>query len=254
MKSLIVANWKCNPETLKEAEILIASVKRGIKGIKNTEVIVCPPFLYFLSPGFQMPGFKLGAQNCFWEQKGPYTGEISPGQLKNLGCSYVIVGHSERRAYLGETDAKANKKLKAALEQKLNPILCVGETEKQRKLGTTENVLKRQVLSALKGISAAKAALITVAYEPVWAIGTGNACGFEEAKEASRLIRKVIAGLYGKELADEIRIVYGGSVNGKNAAGYIKKSLVQGLLVGGASLDPKEFIKIVKSVFAQNSD
>lgn len=249
MKSLIVANWKCNPTTQKEARKLFVLVKKGVKNIKKAEVVICPPFVYLFSVAVGEGGLGFGSQNCLWEQKGAYTGEISPLMLKSAGCQYVIIGHSERRTYFGETDEIVNKKLKAALEVKLTPILCIGETKKEREEGGAENVLKKQIILAFGGIPVSKITKnFTVAYEPVWAIGTGNPCDTDEAQKMRLLIRKIISEIYNRKISESIRILYGGSVNSKNAANYIKEAGFQGLLVGGASLVAEEFIKITKSV------
>ncbi len=254
MKTLVVANWKCNPTTLKEAKQLFNLVKRGAGKIKKTEVVICPPFIYLTilkrAPAFAKSygGLAFGSQDCFWEKSGAYTGEISPAMLKDLGCQYVIVGHSERRRYFEETEEIINKKLKAVLETKINPILCIGETQEERKQEKTESVLRNQITSGLKGVSAVKFSKITIAYEPVWAVGTGNPCNVEEAQKMGLLIRKIISESYNSKTAKNLRILYGGSVNSKNAAGYIKEARLQGLLVGGASLNAKEFIKIVETV------
>ena len=234
MKILVVANWKMNPSTLAEAKLLFNSVKKGLKNVKNVEVVICPPFVY-------LPILKTnGAQDCFWQEKGPFTGEVSPAMLRDLRVKYVIIGHSERRA-LGETDQMINKKIKAAISAKLKPILCIGETEEERKKGKTNKVLKIQLEKNFKSILNLKSKILNliVAYEPVWAIGTGRACGIPEAKEANLFIRKTIKNL---------PLLYGGSVNSKNAANYIKEAGFQGLLVGGASLNANEFIEIVKNV------
>ena len=225
MKSLIIANWKMNPQTLAEAKQLFDSIKKGISNIKNIEIIICPPFVFIPNLTPQISNLKLGAQNCFWEAKGAYTGEISPLMLKKLGCRYVIVGHSERRRYFGETDEMINKKIKAVLKNGLKPVLAVENTVQCEK--------------CLKGISKKELKKIILAYEPIWAIGTGKACGISEAKKANLEIRKVFK---------ENVILYGGSVNSQNAGNYMKEAGFQGLLVGSASLKPKEFIKIVKAV------
>lgn len=238
MKPLIIANWKCNPQTLAEVKRLFNSIVKGTKNVKNTEVIICPPFLYILKIQNTRYKIKIGAQDCFWEEKGAFTGEISPPMLKNLGCRYVIIGHSERRK-LGETDEMVNKKIKAVLKVKLKPILCIGETEKERKQGKTFKILKSQINQGLKGISKKDFKNLILAYEPVWAIGSGNPCGIPEAKKASSFLRKIIKN---------IPFLYGGSVNSQNASDYIKKAGFQGLLVGGASLNPKEFVKIAKVI------
>jgi len=250
MQKLIVANWKMNPQSLKEAKRLFNSVKNWIKRhsnvLKNIGIIICPPFVYL--PGFALStsnlrhrtsNISLGAQDLFWEEKGAFTGEISPKMLKNLGVEYVIVGHSERRKILGETDEMINKKLKAAIKTKLKPILCIGETEKERTSGKTFQVLKNQLKKALNGTSNVKlqTSNLIIAYEPVWAIGTGNPCKPEDAKEVLLFLRKIL----------KFPILYGGSVNSKIAKDYIEVGF-DGLLVGGASLDPKEFIEIIKGI------
>lgn len=248
MRPLIVANWKMNPQTLAEAKQLFDSVLLGVKNISKAEVVICPPFTD-LTVG-RLTALKLGGQNCFWEKEGAYTGEVSPVMLKDLGCQYVIIGHSERRRYFKETDEIVNKKLKAALDTKLTPILCIGETEEEREEGEVQEVLKKQIGFDLKGVSSSKlqASGLCIAYEPIWAIGTGNPCDTEEAQKMGLLIRKIISGLYSRAISKNLRILYGGSVNSKNAAGYIKEAGFQGLLVGGASLKAREFIEIIKRV------
>ncbi len=236
-KKIIIANWKMNPENLKKAQKLFKSIK--VKS--EAEVVVCPPFIYLSS----LKGS--GAQNCFFEEKGPYTGEVSVSMLKDLGCKYVIIGHSERRKHFQETDELINKKLKAVLNKGLSPIFCIGETGEEREEEKTEQVLLKELEQGLKDIPLSKIANLNIAYEPIWAIGTGNACDVEEAQKMGLLIRKIISKLYNPYISKKIRILYGGSVNSKNASGYIKEAGFQGLLVGGASLDAKEFIKIIKA-------
>jgi len=241
MKPLIVANWKMNPQTLAEANRLFNSVKNGVKNIKKVEVVICPPFLYlfdFLSRWIKSQILKLGAQDCFWEEKGAFTGEVSPTMLKDLGCKYVIIGHSERRA-LGETNEMINKKIRAVLKANLRPILCIGETEKERKEEETKKVLKNQLEKSLNCLISQSLNRLIIAYEPVWAIGTGRACGIPEAQAVDLFLKKIIKN---------VSILYGGSVNSQNARNYIKKAGFQGLLVGGVSLNAKEFIKIVKDI------
>ncbi len=231
MKPLIIANWKMNPQTLTNAKKLFNVVKKGVKNIKNVEVIICPPFIYLptlrasaFAKGYG--GLALGSQNCFWEDEGAFTGEISSFMLKNIGCKYVIVGHSERRRYFKETCVMVNKKLRAALANNLKPILCVDSIN--------------QVKRGLKGISKKEIKKIVIAYEPIFAIGTGKACSISKAKEMNFSIRKI--------LGETATILYGGSVNPKNAKDFIEKAQFQGLLIGGASLNPKEFVKIIKKV------
>jgi len=249
MKPLIVANWKMNPQRLALANQLFNSVKKGLRKIKNVEVVICPPFVYLATnKKRQATRIKLGAQNCFFKEKGAFTGEISPVMLKDLGCNYVIVGHSVRRRYFGESDEMINEKVKATLAAKLNPIFCIGEIEEERKQDKTKDVLKYQIQQGLKGISRKKIKNLIIAYEPVWAIGTGNSCKIEEAQKMGLLIRKIIAKKYSFSIAKKVKILYGGSVNSQNAKFYIAEANFHGLLIGGASLKAKEFIKIVKIV------
>ncbi|MFC1663819.1 triose-phosphate isomerase [Patescibacteria group bacterium] len=246
MKPLIVANWKCNPQTTKEAKRLFNLVKGGMN--KNVKVVICPPFIFLLKLEVKNSGLELGGQDCFWEKGGAFTGEISAGQLLDLGLKYVILGHSERRIHFNETDEMINKKIKATISSKLNPILCVGESERERKGGKTFNVLKSQIEKGLKGISKKEIKNLIVAYEPIWAIGTGRPCNIAEAQKTRLIIRKILSRLFGSFLAEKISIIYGGSVHSKNARSYIKEAGFDGLLPGGASLKAKEFIKIIKSV------
>jgi triosephosphate isomerase len=239
---IIAGNWKLNPQTLKEAKFIFNFVKRNAKKFRNVKIIIFPPFLYlsyFLK--FKIPkNLSLGAQNCFWEEKGAFTGEISPTMLKNLKVEYVILGHSERRRYFGETDQIINKKLRVVLKTKLKPILCIGETKKERKEGKTFKVLKRQIKKAFKDLSSRtyyNISSVIVAYEPFWAIGTGLACDPKKAREVLVFLRKILK---------KNKILYGGSVNLKNAKNYIDEGF-DGLLIGGASLRPKEFIQIIRN-------
>jgi triosephosphate isomerase len=242
MKNLVVANWKCNTTTAKEAKALFEKVKKGARN-KNAEVVICPPFVYL--PLFK--GLTLGGQNVFWEEKGAFTGEVSPFMLKDLGIDYVIIGHSERRKYFNETDEQINKKIKRALSARLKPILCIGETKEEWERGKKSEVLERQIKEDLKAVSRDEVKNIVVAYEPVWAIGTGNNCSVDETMSSVLFIRKVVSKLYNREIAAKMRILYGGSVKSENSASYIKEAGTNGLLVGGASLNADEFIKIVKS-------
>ncbi len=250
MKPLIIANWKCNPTTQKDAKNLFELVKKGIKNIKKAEVVICPPFIYLPLLG----NLSLGGQDCFWEEKGPYTGEVSPEMLKNLGCEYVIIGHSERRKNFSETDEMVNKKLKKSLSAELSPIFCIGETSEERKNKKTESVLKREITEGLRGIAQEEVLKITIAYEPVWAISKGDPYQTKEIptpeniKKISFYIKSLLSEIYNKKTAENIRIIYGGSANSENARGFIKEAGMQGLLVGGASLIAEEFVKLVKSV------
>ncbi|NCO80459.1 triose-phosphate isomerase [bacterium] len=233
MKKLIVANWKCNPTTLKEAKLLFNSVKNGVKNIKNVEVVICPPFIYLSNIQHLKSDIQFGAQDCFWEQNGAFTGEISPSMLKDLGVDYVIIGHSERRKYQQEKDSMINKKIKAALKIGLKPILCIDKTSQIRKL--QRSVKMNEVHRLKKDFWGA-----IIAYEPLFAIGTGKPCSVDKAKKMRIAIKK--------KLNKNIPILYGGSVDSQNARDYVKKAGFQGLLVGGASLNAQEFIKIVKNV------
>lgn len=217
MKPLIVGNWKCNPDSLVEAKKLFNSIVKGVK--KNSMVAICPPFVYLSE--LKNKKVKLGAQDCFWEEKGAYTGEISPLMLKKLGCLYIIIGHSERRKCLKETDEMIDKKIKLVLRSGLKPILCIAN------LGQLKN--------SLKGVKN-----LILAYEPVFAIGTGKACSVEKARKMRISIKK--------KLGKNIPVLYGGSVNSHNAGSYIKEAGFQGLLVGGASLSANEFLNILKNI------
>lgn len=240
MKPLIIANWKLNPASRKEASQLFDAVKKGVKAVKDVEVVICPPFVHL--PLFS--GLTLGAQDVFYKEKGAFTGEVSPLMLADLGVEYVIIGHSERRLLFSESNDSINKKIKGALMTGLKPVVCVGEQEGQEK----HAVIEEQVREAFKGLSAGQAAQVAVAYEPVWAIGTGKNCSPNETLKSLLLIRKIITGLYNRETAEKVRILYGGSVKAGNAPAYLKEAMADGLLVGGASLDAAEFTEIVRAV------
>ena len=247
MKTIIVANWKCNPLTLKESLALFETVKKGVDKVKGVEIVICPPFPFVLAIK-PISNLSLGGQDCFWEQAGAYTGEVSPKILKDLNCEYVILGHSERKYWLGETSEMISNKIKAALSAGLKPIFCVGETEEERDMGNTQNIIQLQLENGLKNISKKDVGDIIIAYEPVWAIGSGRYCPVDEAQTMGLLIRKFIAHLYSRNISEDVKIIYGGSVNSQNAADYVKEARLQGLLVGGSSIKPKEFIEIVKNV------
>jgi len=212
------------------------------------QIVVCPPFTD-LTPALESTkdsNVAIGAQNLHWEKEGAFTGEISANMLLALGCTHVIIGHSERRQYFAETDDTVNLKLKTALEAGLTPIVCVGEVLEEREAGLTEDVLRRQCLRAFHKISNKKAAKLVIAYEPVWAIGTGKTATPQLASEAHSLIRGEAAKTFGQEFADQLRILYGGSVKPENAKALMAEEEIDGALVGGASLDPKSFAAIVK--------
>jgi triosephosphate isomerase len=245
---LVAGNWKMN-KTAAEARDLVATMGTMLREIANVEKVLCPPFLAIpaLAEILAGSGIGLGAQNLYWEEKGAFTGEVSPGMVREF-CNYVIIGHSERRTYFGETDESVNRKLHAAMKVGLIPIVCVGETLEQYEAGSTSDVVHRQVTLGMTGVSAALAPKIVVAYEPVWAIGTGKASSGENANSVHRdVIRPALAELFGPEIAVQIRILYGGSVTAANASEFFGNSDIDGALVGGASLKPDEFVAITKA-------
>lgn len=248
MKPLIIANWKCNPKTKTEAQKLFNLVKRGTEKKWGGKIVICPPFVYLSI--LKASNLILGGQDCSREESGPFTGEVSAKMLKDSGCRYVILGHSERRRHFGETDEIINKKIKAAIKAKIKPIFCVGETSKEREKGKAEKVIKLQLEKGLKGIKKTEIKNLVLAYEPVWAIGTGKACSTNEAQAMSLFLRKIIAKLYSLTASRNLPILYGGSVNSKNAKDYIVEARMDGLLIGGASLVVKEFIKIIKDTYS----
>ncbi len=246
-KPIMAGNWKMN-KTVEEAILLVSELGMLVDDVKDTEVVVCPPFIALdavIEAGVKSK-IAFGAQNMYWEEKGAFTGEISPVMLQNMGCKYVIIGHSERREYFGETDETVNKKLRAALRFDLIPIVCVGEKLEDREKGTTEEVIRKQVEAGFSGLDQEQAAGLVVAYEPVWAIGTGKTASDEDAQKVIGFIRKIIGGMYGKDAADRVRILYGGSVKPENISGLMQQPDIDGALVGGASLDAKVFTSIVK--------
>jgi triosephosphate isomerase len=240
----IAGNWKMNT-TATEAERLVLEMLEKLDRIEGVEKVLCPPFvsLVAISMMLQSSSIKLGAQNMYFEAKGAYTGEISPLMLGEL-CEFVILGHSERRWCFGETDEIINKKVRAASTNKLKPILCVGERPEENEAGKTEEVISRQVTAALSGIEPVRD--LVVAYEPVWAIGTGKAASGKQAGVTIEFIRDVVAKLWNKSIAQDLRIVYGGSVTSANIAEFISHPEIDGALVGGASLKAEEFVGIVE--------
>ncbi|MEK7647033.1 MAG: triose-phosphate isomerase [Patescibacteria group bacterium] len=245
MKKIIIANLKMNPATLGEAEKLLKEIKRG-RTSRGMEVVFCPPFVY-LGALYKKVGMgvKLGAQDAFWKEFGAFTGEISPLMLKKMGVSYVILGHSERREHLGETDQMINHKVKAALKVGLKVVLCVGERE--RVPDELPPLVRQELVAGLAGISKRLARNIIVAYEPLWAIGTGHPDSPENLFEMSIYIRRIILDIFGKPAAHNMPVLYGGSVDDKNARAFLEADGVNGLLVGGASLDAKKFKKILEA-------
>lgn len=246
-KTIIAGNWKMN-KTIPEAIELVNGLKRSLLDIEDAEIVICPPFtaLSEVSEMVINSNIALGAQNLFWEEKGAYTGEVAPSFLKDAGCKYVIIGHSERRQYFGETNETVNKKIKAALKSGLNPIVCVGEKLEEREKGKAFEVVNDHVVNGLKGITEEQLESCVIAYEPVWAIGTGKTATPEQAQEMHKFIRKLIAELYSAKAASMIRIQYGGSVTADNAASLMEKPDLDGALVGGASLKVEMFTDIVK--------
>lgn len=245
---LVAANWKMN-KTVEEARSLVYAMSARLREIKGVEQVLCPPFTSLLAVHalLEGSGLGLGAQNMYWEEKGAYTGEISPVMVKEL-CQYVIIGHSERRTYFGESDASVNKKVKAALANGLVPVVCIGETLAENEAGKTSEVLIRQTMDGLKDIPTEQAGAIVIAYEPVWAIGTGRASsGIQANAVVADVIRPALIALFGTEIAQATRVLYGGSVTAANAAEFFGQPEIDGALVGGASLKPAEFIKIVEA-------
>ena len=246
-KKLIAANWKMF-KTPDETFAFIQAFLREVSGHNRDEIVLCPPFVDIPTAvqAARHSHVQIGAQNMYWEKEGAFTGEISGKMILAAGCTHVIIGHCERRQYFGETDETVNRKLLAALDAGLVPIVCVGEVLQEREAGLTEEVLRRQVMGAFRSISGDKAGPIIVAYEPLWAIGTGKTATPAIAADAHRVIRAEAAKAFGQSAADNLRILYGGSVKPDNATALMAQSEIDGALVGGASLDPKSFTAIVK--------
>jgi triosephosphate isomerase len=247
-KKFVAGNWKMNT-TLAEARALAAAVVEGVGASPAADVAVCPPFVWLAAVADALKGspVALGAQNVHYEKKGAFTGEISPAMLKEVGCKYVIVGHSERRHILGEADSAINMKVHTALEEGLRVILCVGETLAERERNLQERVFQRQVYAACAGLTDEQFDRLVMAYEPVWAIGTGKVATPEQAQQAHHNIRGRMAQLYGEKIAGRLPILYGGSVTADNAAGLFSQPDVDGGLIGGASLKADSFLAIVKA-------
>ncbi|MET3852181.1 triose-phosphate isomerase [Paenibacillus sp. OAE614] len=243
---IIAGNWKMF-KTVPEAKTFIEEVK-GKAEVEGVESVICAPFtnLPALVEAVKGTSIKIGAQNLHFEDNGAFTGEISGVMLKDLGVDYVIIGHSERRQYFAETDETVNKKVQAAFRHDLTPIVCVGEKLEEREAGQTKDICKVQTEEAFQGLSAEQAAQVVIAYEPIWAIGTGKSSTAQDANEVISYIRSLVEGLYGKEVADQVRIQYGGSVKPENVKEYMGQSDIDGALVGGASLQPASFIQLVE--------
>ena len=244
-KPIIAGNWKMN-KTPAEAEQLVTELIPLVKDAK-CDVVVCPPYVDLAVVAKLLAGtnVKLGAQNIHWAPKGAFTGEVSADMLLAMGVSYAIIGHSERRQYFGETDEFVNKRAKAALQANITPIICVGETLDQREKGVTDTIVSKQTVAALAGIEADEVVRIVIAYEPIWAIGTGKTATAEDANTTIKVIRDAIAGVYGKKVAEEVRIQYGGSMKPANAAELMAMPEIDGGLIGGASLKSEDFAKVV---------
>ncbi len=251
-RPLIAGNWKMY-KTITETRHLVSELVPGLQAVNGVEKAICPPFTALLAASALLEGtdIRLGAQNMHWESSGAYTGEISPMMLAEL-CHYVIIGHSERRTYFGETDETVNLKIRAALKQSLTPIFCVGETLRENEAGRTAEVVSRQVREGLKGVdlmlSGDFETELVIAYEPVWAIGTGKAATSEGANMVIKdIIRPALAEQYGVDLAQAVRVLYGGSVKAENAHEFFHAPDIDGALVGGASLKSADFIRIVQA-------
>lgn len=245
---LVAGNWKMH-KTIAESRQLISEMIGGLLEVESVQKVLCPPYTALLAASALLEGsnIELGAQNMHWEEIGAFTGEISPLMISEL-CSFVIIGHSERRTYFGENDSMVYKKVRSALKNKLNAIVCVGETLEQREAGQTTDVVSKQVLGGLRGIELTHFESLIIAYEPIWAIGTGRAATPADASQVIHdIIRPQLNKLFGDNGSNEIRVLYGGSVNADNAVSFFNQEDIDGALVGGASLKPKDFIEIVKA-------
>jgi len=245
-RPIIAGNWKMN-KTSTEARDLASKLIPLVSGVKDRDIVLAPPFTSIPAVAETIKGtnMALSAQDLFWEEKGAFTGEISAEMLLDLGCKYVIIGHSERRQFFGETDETVNKKVRQALNKGLLPIVCVGELLSEREAGKANEVIERQVVGALKGVAAAEMRKIVIAYEPVWAIGTGKTATPDQANEIHAFIRQKIKSMYNGDVADSLRIQYGGSVTPENVSTLMAKPDIDGALVGGASLKPESFAALV---------
>ncbi|UCC66191.1 MAG: triose-phosphate isomerase [Deltaproteobacteria bacterium] len=246
-KPIIAGNWKMH-KTVGEAIDFVTSLQKELEGWERTEVVVAPSFTALASVAERLRGGRiaLAAQDVCWEEEGAYTGEVSPLMLRDVGCQYVIIGHSERRAYFGESDETVNKKVKAALSHDLNPIICVGESLEEREHGDTFRVVEGQVKEDLRGVDAEAARNMVIAYEPVWAIGTGKTASPGQAQEVQSFIRGLLSDMFSPALAEVIRIQYGGSVKPDNIDELMAQPDIDGALVGGASLEVGSFARIVR--------
>jgi triosephosphate isomerase len=246
-RPIIAGNWKMY-KTVAEARKLALEVRNATLGVADEiDVVLCPPAgaLYAVGEVIRQSKVRLGAQNCYWEDEGAYTGEISPRMLKDLGCDYAIVGHSERRLYFGETDEGVSKKAKALIRNRVSPICCFGERLEEREAGATRDVVRGQVLGSLRDLGPEEMLQTVLAYEPVWAIGTGRTATPDQAQEVHALVRNILIDLHGLEVALRVRIQYGGSVKADNIGALMAQPDIDGALVGGASLDAASFTRIL---------
>ncbi len=244
---LLAGNWKMH-KTVGESEELVRALLADLGDVTDREVAVCPPFTALAAVRALLEGqpIALGAQDVFYEQQGAYTGAISPLMLKDVGCTYVIVGHSERRQYFGDDDATVNRKLRTALANDLRPIMCVGESKPQRDAGQAEAIVIAQVRAGLAEVTAAQMAAVVIAYEPIWAIGTGDTCATDDAQAMHQAIRRTLTDMYDETTAAGVRIQYGGSVKPDNVDELMAQPDIDGALVGGAALKADSFLRIVK--------
>lgn len=247
-KPFVAGNWKMN-KTVEQARVLVSEMLPGLQAVKAVERVLCPPFTSLMAIAAMLSGtdIGLGAQNMHWEAAGAFTGEIAPAMVREF-CHYVILGHSERRTYFGETDETVNRKVRAAFAHGLIPIVCIGETLAENESGRTAEVVSRQIEQGLKDLTPEQASGLVIAYEPVWAIGTGRAASGEDANRVvAEVIRPTLAKMFGSAVAETIRVLYGGSVTAANAAEFFSQPQIDGALVGGASLKAAEFVKIVEA-------
>lgn len=245
-RKIIIGNWKMN-KTVTETIRMITELKGLVSGKQDVDIVVAPPFVALAAAEIAAQGtpIQISAQNVHWDDSGAYTGEVSPPMLVDVGCKYVVIGHSERRTHFGETDQMVNRKVKAALENELIPVICLGETKAQRAGGKTFDVVETQLREGLRGVADTDAGLLVVAYEPVWAIGTGDTATPAIAQEAHNFLRDKLAVIFRKDLAQEIRILYGGSVHKDNIKDLMAQPDIDGALVGGASLEAKGFAELL---------
>jgi triosephosphate isomerase len=246
-RPIIAGNWKMN-KTIDQSLDLVTKLKSEVAKVNDVDIVVCPPFtaLFAVSKAVRRTNIFLGAQDIYWEEKGAYTGEVSPGMLTDIGCRYVIIGHSERRHLFAETNQSVNKKVKTALKFDFIPIMCVGERLEERERGATEGVVREHITRGLEGLSREEVLKMVIAYEPVWAIGTGKTATPDQAQEVHSFIRRLLSEIYGEVIASKIRIQYGGSVKPENISLLMKEADIDGALVGGASLDARSFAQIIK--------